>query len=635
MMPYPHPPPLPQFNLDIQMNLFDPDDADVSTLPALISETFQQEPRAKTANARWTPPEPSIPEIFDGAEPAGVDHPYLQSLGISTSHGFIYQGPEIAGVDLGGCFMDAIKNIQGETVNAFFAVPSEAGEFQYLYVPAAPLVACCTYIGVRTHQIVVTADYQSGLAIHEATGLGVAVSHYDENLPSICENIRKRHPASKIVIAAGARMPKDFSVIRTILSEASTESDVLVALPRGFLNFHRQFQMRGASAIRNSIAGAAPFVPESEAASFALGDESDELDEEVARAATAWPVAVHPASLLAAMCAHIARHAALPFNSIYAIALWTLATHFAALFRIAPILALLSLTRRCGKTSTIAAIAPLTRQPELTSDITPATLFRLCDLKVTMFLDEADQYLRRVGSPLIVILNAGHSRIASKIKRTIGGKPQTFDTFGYKTIAAIEILPTTVTDRSIVIPLMRKLVEEEVVHYAPSRNDNAVALRSQIAAFVADAKPQVKSATATAPLLNNDRAMQNWQPLMAIASCGGSKWVENAREAAIALTPSDDDVPSVLEELVRDLAVVFRKAAAPYLSSMSIVESLNANPDLPWATYRDGRALGIHDFARLMKRLKLRSTQKQVSKGTVIHVYFYADLSDLFARYST
>lgn len=617
------------------MNDFDFDDDWHPQLATTPSGDPRQEKRSKKPGARWTAPEFSVPDILAACERAPSDHAYLAHLELAKASGYVYRGEPIAGVECDGFFTNTICDGPNHPVNMFVAVPAASGSFEYLYLPGAPLAGCFTLVGERTRTLVVVADYLSGLAIHNGTRLGVAVCHYDENLKSVCRRLKHLYPDVDIVLAPGVRREKDLPTILGIIAETSAELGVRVAALHGVLNFHQLCVQRGVVRVRQSIASARPYLDEHESEEVVTDGQDEDMEHLAPRAPTAWPVPVHPAGLLAAMCAHIARHTALPFNSICAAAMWTLATHFAALFRIAPILALISLTRRCGKTTTISAIAPLTKRPDTTSDITPATLFRLCAEKFTMFLDEADQYLRRHGNQLVVILNAGHSRIASKIVRTIGNKRQSFDTFGFKSIAAIEDLPPTVTDRSIVIPLVRKLVDEKVESYTPSENDDVVALRSQIEAFASDSRQQVKAASPSVPNLGNDRAMQNWAPLFAIASCAGEAWVENAAQASTALTPSDDDVPSIMEELIRDLATVFRKAGAPYISSLDIIAALTSEPNMPWATYSDGKALGIHDFSRLMKRLKLKSTQKQISKGKVVHVYFHADLADLFARYAT
>ncbi|TWO73025.1 DUF3631 domain-containing protein [Caenimonas sedimenti] len=599
------------------------------TLPSGIP---RQEKRSQKPNARWTPPKFSVSEILVNCEAAPDDHPFLLPLGLSRTHGHVYHGDPIAGIECDGCFMDLICDTQKQPVNIFIAAPTAEGSFGWLYLPGAPLAGCFTLVGQRTPKLVIVADYLSGLAIHEATGYGVAVSHYNENLESVCRSLRILYPSAELVLAAGVRRQKDKRAVREILAETSSELGVPVAALETSPTFHQLRLEKGIAAVRASVLNARIYEPEPEV--VVASSEDDAGDEHVdQRSATAWSMPVHPAGLIAGICAHIARHTALPFHSICAVALWALATHFVALFSIAPILALISLTRRCGKSITIDAFHRFAWRPELTSDITPATLFRLCAKKVTMFLDEADQYLRRAGNQLVVVLNAGHSRIAPKVMRVIGGREQSFTAFGFKCIAAID-LPPTVMDRAIVITLVRKLVTEKVESYTPSENDDVVALRAQIEAFTFDYWDKMKAAKPHTPNLSNDRAAQNWVPLLVVASSAGSAWVKNAAEAAVALTPSDDEVPSVVEEFIRDLATVFRRSGAPYISSLNIVSALNADPAMQWATYSNGGPLRIHDFSRLMKRLKLKSTQKQISKGKNIHVVYQADVADLFARYT-
>jgi hypothetical protein len=548
----------------------------------------------------------------------------LDFAGMEISQGYVFEGKEIAGVDCEGCFLDVLHNAMGEAVNLVVKVPARGdSHFQDLFLPGAELAGCFTCIGDVNDSIVVVVDYASGVAIHAATGQSVWVAYYDRNLAVVCSTARAAYPGAKLVVAVGARRTADYAAIKRITINAATECGALVAVPTGAQTFRQLLSLRDHAAVRDALdtAGA---IPET------WGDTSDEPET----VPVAWPVPVHPAGLMAGLCAHVARHTALRFESILAIVLWVLSGHFLAAFQIAPILALLSLTRRCGKTSTLSAVTPLVLRPLVTSDITAAGLYHACKSKPTMLIDEADQFINRPGHPIVGVINAGHSRAASMVKRVIGGKLVSFDAFGSKLVSAIGVLPETIADRSIIVPLLRKHRHDKVDRYRSSGNDNAAALRAQIEAFSEDCAGEVSSAKPTPPDLPSDRAIDNWEPLLAVASCAGSGWLQNARQAATALTQADDEVPTVMEQFVRELAAIHRRRVTSFISSADLAAALCADPEKPWATFTNGRRIGFHDLATLMGRLKLAPIQKQVRKGENVRGYMLAELTDLFQRYA-
>jgi putative DNA primase/helicase len=50
----------------------------------------------------------------------------------------------------------------------------------------------------------------------------------------------------------------------------------------------------------------------------------------------------------------------------------------------------------------------------------------------------------------------------------------------------------------------------------------------------------------------NDRAADNWRPLLAIADIASDDWARRARDAACTLSGEGHDVPSISVELLTD-----------------------------------------------------------------------------------
>src|SRR5262249_53865895 len=89
-----------------------------------------------------------------------------------------------------------------------------------------------------------------------------------------------------------------------------------------------------------------------------------------------WPEPVDDAELLADLIRLITTFAALPPGTDIAVALWIMFAHAIDHFAVAPLLALVSPTKRCGKTTLLGILSRLVPRAIPTSNITPAALFR-------------------------------------------------------------------------------------------------------------------------------------------------------------------------------------------------------------------------------------------------------------------
>jgi putative DNA primase/helicase len=94
----------------------------------------------------------------------------------------------------------------------------------------------------------------------------------------------------------------------------------------------------------------------------------------------------------------------------------------------------------------------------------PAAVFRAIEAWApTLLIDEADSFVRN-NEELRGILNSGHTRDSAFVIRTVGDdhEPRRFSTWAAKVVCLIGKLPDTLADRSIEIPLKRKLPSESV-----------------------------------------------------------------------------------------------------------------------------------------------------------------------------
>jgi putative DNA primase/helicase len=268
-----------------------------------------------------------------------------------------------------------------------------------------------------------------------------------------------------------------------------------------------------------------------------------------------WDSPVDGAALLADIERTFIRYVFLPKGASIALALWTLHAWTMDAGDISPFMVLVSPTKRCGKTTVLIILYYLTPRSEIASNISPSALFRYVeDIRPTLLIDEADSFVKD-NEGLRGILNSGHTKAAANVIRNveINGeyKPRRFSTWAPKAIATIRALADTLEDRAIVLTLQRKPKTAPVARLRKRDSDEFAVLRRKAARWAADnfdklaedPDPQIPDAL-------NDRAADNWRPLLAIADLVGGKWPEQGREAAHTLSGADHDAASANVELL-------------------------------------------------------------------------------------
>src|SRR5262249_19350632 len=249
------------------------------------------------------------------------------------------------------------------------------------------------------------------------------------------------------------------------------------------------------------------------------------------------PDPVDGAALLNAVRQIFRRYIVLPQGADIALSLWVLHAWTMDAGEISPFMVLMSPTKRCGKTSVLILIYFLTPRSELAANITASSLFRYIEeLRPTLLIDEADSFVKD-NEELRGILNSGHTKAAANIIRNveINGehKPRRFSTWAPKAIATIRPVADTLEDRSIVVQLQRKPPGAKVERLRRRDCDEFAALRNRAARWAADNFGALRDPDPQIPRELNDRAADNWRPLLAIADIAGGTWPQDARRAAL------------------------------------------------------------------------------------------------------
>ena len=163
------------------------------------------------------------------------------------------------------------------------------------------------------------------------------------------------------------------------------------------------------------------------------------------------------------------------------------------------------------------------RKPLATSSVSAAALFRSIEKWTpTLLIDEADTFLKE-NHELRGVLNAGHTRELAYVLRCDGEQlePKRFSVWSPKAIACIGKLQETLSDRSIEIRLQRKTKAEETVPLRDTSPETFERLARQLMSWAMGNGGQIKAARPAFPAILNDRAADNWQPLLAIAETLG------------------------------------------------------------------------------------------------------------------
>jgi hypothetical protein len=250
------------------------------------------------------------------------------------------------------------------------------------------------------------------------------------------------------------------------------------------------------------------------------------------------------------------------------LALWTIGTYFYTLFPAYPYLALNG-PKNSGKSTVLRVLQPLAFNMVTTSDPTGPAMFRLIHYtSCTVGIDEAERYHnpRDPGMQQIrQLLNSGYKAGMPAI-RLIGEdmKPQAFDVYSPKILAAIAGLEDILASRCILIPMRRT---DRQMPFVPPDFDGA-SIRHQLYSLALTHFQRVYHNYAERPDLHklHNRSGELWSPLVALAALfeeqGGisdllvsisaaAEWDEQASEGK-ALSDREEAVLQALEMMTRN-----------------------------------------------------------------------------------
>ena len=347
-----------------------------------------------------------------------------------------------------------------------------------------------------------------------------------------------------------------------------------------------------------------------------------------------WENPVDGAELLDDITGLIHRYVVLSLEAAHAVALWIVHCWALDAFDISPLLGITSPTKRCGKTTLLEIVAMGAQRAVSASNITAAALFRIVEkFSPTLLVDEADTFLAD-NDELRGVINSGHRRSSAFVVRTVGDdhEPRLFKTWAPKAVALIGKLSATLEDRAIVIAMRRRAPGEIIARFRSADCQAAAEpLRRKAFRWAKDNLTALQASDPAMPGDLNDRAADNWRPLVSIADLVGGEWPERARVAALALSKDSDEADgSALIDLLTELREVFK--ARDRIPSAELAEHLGAKAESRWAEWSHGKPITQRQVARLLAPLKIKPSSVRVGTETP-RGYLREWFDDAFSRY--
>jgi putative DNA primase/helicase len=147
--------------------------------------------------------------------------------------------------------------------------------------------------------------------------------------------------------------------------------------------------------------------------------------------------------------------------------------------------------------------------------------------------------------------------------------PKRFNVWGAKALAGIGHLADTIMDRAIVLELRRKLNHENSERLRYAEPDLFEKLAAKLSRMATDNRDAIRLCRPLLPPQLNDRAQDNWEPLLAIADVAGGQWPTLARSAALRLSGSGEDSATIGSELLSDIREVLETKRVDRLAPLT------------------------------------------------------------------
>lgn len=398
------------------------------------------------------------------------------------------------------------------------------------------------------------------------------------------------------------------------------------------------------------------------------------------------PEPISIASLLTDIEATIKKHIILSDHAAAALAVWVLHTWTFELRDIVAYVAIESPEKRCGKTTLLSVLAAMAHKSLIASNVTVGALSRAIDTcRPTLFIDEADTFLAG-NSIMRGIINSGNTWRTAYVLRLTKSKPnqvvgqasrlsselvgqehgtrpssraasepvsssqpsttnsqliapsqlsalnsqlpetglKKYSCWCPKVIAMIGQVPDTIADRSIVVPMTRKLVSEPC---APLAELDTTEIKSKCARFALDARESIARAPKIRGEGLNDRAADTFDPLYVIARLAGAGWEEKLHTAALAMaaTAAANNSGS---ELLLDILFIFLQTGREKILIRNLTRTLREGGNGMKSFALKYASMNEHRISEILRSYGIKTITvregKEVARGYNIEQFHQA-----------
>ncbi len=187
-------------------------------------------------------------------------------------------------------------------------------------------------------------------------------------------------------------------------------------------------------------------------------------------------------------------------------------------------------------------------------------------------------------------------------------------------------------DRAVVLELRRKLDCEHVDRIRHAEPGLFEILCRKICRFAEDNRETIRNARPALPEELNDRAQDNWEPLLSIADMAGGNWPDIARIAALKISRGNQISQSIGAELLSDIKEIFDEKNVSKLFTSDLIAALCEDSEKPWDTYNRGKSIAPRQLSNRLKEYGIKSKDIRIGhenkKG-----FEKVQFADAFKRY--
>lgn len=297
--------------------------------------------------------------------------------------------------------------------------------------------------------------------------------------------------------------------------------------------------------------------------------------------------------------------------------------------------------KRCGKSTVLSITGALVNKPLIASSITTSSSFRMVDAyQCTLLVDELDTQLHG-NNELRGFLNSAHRKETAAFIRSVSQSsdgdwmPVVYSSYAPIVLAMIGMPPATVSDRAIHVLMQRKDANQDVEPLSPTIKTDHYQIRQKIQRWIDDSSHLLNEYERfSVEGVGNDRAIDNFQPLLKVAKLMGVEVFEGIKGNIASYIDEnssieEDDIPM---RLLRDIREVLQNYSEKRIYSKDLVSMLLELDDGFWKTAENNRSLTAGAIAKHLSPFKVKSRQMRIGESGK-KGFFVADFGQAFERY--